>query len=63
MASTNGQNAHVAAKPARVGTSAAHSPEYHAIARTGSVLVPGWWLDVAMLLGIFATYAGAHWMH
>jgi hypothetical protein len=25
-------------------------------------LVPGWWLGVAMLLGVFASFAGAHWM-
>jgi carbon monoxide dehydrogenase subunit G len=28
----------------------------------GAVVVPGWWLGVAMLLGVFASFAGAHWM-
>lgn len=27
------------------------------------VMVPGWWLAVAMLLGVFATLTGAHWVH
>lgn len=34
-----------------------------AAAANGPFLVPGWWLGVAMLLGVFASFAGAHWMH
>jgi hypothetical protein len=34
-----------------------------ASAENGPFLVPGWWLGVAMLLGVFASFAGAHWMH
>ncbi|WP_069638479.1 CoxG family protein [Burkholderia sp. PAMC 26561] len=34
-----------------------------AAAANGPFVVPGWWLGVAMLLGVFASFAGAHWMH
>ena len=33
-----------------------------ATAAGGAFVVPGWWLGVAMLLGVFASFAGAHWM-
>jgi hypothetical protein len=45
------------ATPPRASASSA------AVATNGPILVPGWWLGVAMLLGVFASFAGAHWMH